>query len=341
MVDAVRPIAAEVEAGRLDPADDQRETIQRASLHGRHARPRFADSHGRRNAGQQFSAVADQLCRDLGHRAMLARISRGRPARGDPRFCRARPALWRVKIERINSMNRPGFAAKTALRCKPPISHLSSEAGCRCASLPTSPGHAVHRRLGRLVLAGSRPIWRHSAGGVAVSTGIIAKRAGQRRSDWLLAGADRQPLAWIRLHRQFADRRRNAVPMFWPACVRFLSLLSAGRFARLPVVLAASSSKFTVRQTWRCDSRLAATIFGCLRRHPADVCRSACRGCWRCCRCVIVVKMGDTGAYTVGRLIGRHKMAPRLSPGKTGKGPPALLLCRLGSWFVFNLLGGC
>ena len=32
---------------------------------------------------------------------------------------------------------------------------------------------------------------------------------------------------------------------------------------------------------------------------------------------IAVVKMGDTGAYTVGRLIGRHKMTPRLSPGKT------------------------
>lgn len=35
---------------------------------------------------------------------------------------------------------------------------------------------------------------------------------------------------------------------------------------------------------------------------------------------VIVTKMGDTGAYTVGRLVGRHKMAPVLSPGKTWEG---------------------
>lgn len=33
-----------------------------------------------------------------------------------------------------------------------------------------------------------------------------------------------------------------------------------------------------------------------------------------------VVKMGDIGAYTVGRLIGRHKLAPVLSPGKTVEG---------------------
>lgn len=35
---------------------------------------------------------------------------------------------------------------------------------------------------------------------------------------------------------------------------------------------------------------------------------------------VIVVKMCDTGAYTIGRLAGRHKLAPLLSPGKTIEG---------------------
>ena len=37
---------------------------------------------------------------------------------------------------------------------------------------------------------------------------------------------------------------------------------------------------------------------------------------------IIVVKMGDTGAYLVGRLLGRHKMAPTISPGKTWEGRP-------------------
>ena len=35
---------------------------------------------------------------------------------------------------------------------------------------------------------------------------------------------------------------------------------------------------------------------------------------------IIIVKLTDIGAYTAGRLFGRHKMAPVLSPGKTWEG---------------------
>ena len=54
---------------------------------------------------------------------------------------------------------------------------------------------------------------------------------------------------------------------------------------------------------------------------------------------VIVVKMSDTGAYTVGRLIGRNKMAPGLSPGKTIEGAAgALVFACIGSWLTFTWL---
>jgi phosphatidate cytidylyltransferase len=54
---------------------------------------------------------------------------------------------------------------------------------------------------------------------------------------------------------------------------------------------------------------------------------------------VIVVKMGDTGAYTVGRLIGRHKMAPAISPGKTIEGAfGAVAFSCLGAWAAFRWL---
>jgi phosphatidate cytidylyltransferase len=35
---------------------------------------------------------------------------------------------------------------------------------------------------------------------------------------------------------------------------------------------------------------------------------------------IAIVKMSDTGQYTAGRLFGRHKLAPRVSPGKTWEG---------------------
>jgi len=54
---------------------------------------------------------------------------------------------------------------------------------------------------------------------------------------------------------------------------------------------------------------------------------------------IVVVKMGDIGAYTVGRLIGRHKMAPAISPGKTLEGAGgALAFACVGSWLTFHWL---
>ncbi len=54
---------------------------------------------------------------------------------------------------------------------------------------------------------------------------------------------------------------------------------------------------------------------------------------------VVIVKVSDSGAYTVGRLIGRHKMTPRLSPKKTIEGAIGGLACGcLTSWLFFAFL---
>ncbi|MCS7090418.1 MAG: phosphatidate cytidylyltransferase [Limisphaera sp.] len=47
---------------------------------------------------------------------------------------------------------------------------------------------------------------------------------------------------------------------------------------------------------------------------------------------VVVTKLSDTGAYVVGSLCGRHKLAPKVSPGKTWEGFAGAL--------VFSLVAG-
>ncbi len=55
---------------------------------------------------------------------------------------------------------------------------------------------------------------------------------------------------------------------------------------------------------------------------------------------IICVKAGDTCAYTFGRLWGKRKMAPRLSPGKTWMGlVGAVTGSVLGSWLWLTFAG--
>ncbi len=55
---------------------------------------------------------------------------------------------------------------------------------------------------------------------------------------------------------------------------------------------------------------------------------------------VLVTKFSDMGAYVVGSLIGRHKMIPRISPGKTWEGfAGAILVSTGGSLLFVHLLG--
>ena len=55
---------------------------------------------------------------------------------------------------------------------------------------------------------------------------------------------------------------------------------------------------------------------------------------------IVVTKFSDTGAYVVGSLFGRHKMIPRISPGKTWEGfGGALLLSTAASLVFVHFLG--
>src|SRR5580698_9031232 len=50
---------------------------------------------------------------------------------------------------------------------------------------------------------------------------------------------------------------------------------------------------------------------------------------------ILVTKFSDTGAYVVGSLIGKHKMIPRISPGKTWEGFAGAITVSTGASLVF------
>ena len=60
-------------------------------------------------------------------------------------------------------------------------------------------------------------------------------------------------------------------------------------------------------------------------------------GNWWLMYFVVVSKMSDTGAYCTGSLIGKHKMIPRVSPGKTWEGfAGGITFSVLASWAFFQ-----
>jgi len=55
---------------------------------------------------------------------------------------------------------------------------------------------------------------------------------------------------------------------------------------------------------------------------------------------IVVTKFSDIGAYVVGSMIGKHKMIPRISPGKTWEGFAGAILVSTGVSLLFAHLAG-
>ena len=53
---------------------------------------------------------------------------------------------------------------------------------------------------------------------------------------------------------------------------------------------------------------------------------------------LLVVFACDTGAFAVGRLVGRHRMAPRISPNKTWEGAVGGLAASMGAALLVGLV---
>jgi phosphatidate cytidylyltransferase len=56
---------------------------------------------------------------------------------------------------------------------------------------------------------------------------------------------------------------------------------------------------------------------------------------------ILLAVVSDSGAYFVGRFIGRTKLAPSVSPNKTVEGAAgALILTTVAGWLLFKMIGG-
>ena len=97
IVDAVRTIAERVQRGELDPAAIDEDTDRRRAVHGGDARSGPADPHGRGNARQQLSFVADFLRRIVGDGEVLAGLRPRHVASGAARLRPARTPLRRTQ----------------------------------------------------------------------------------------------------------------------------------------------------------------------------------------------------------------------------------------------------
>ncbi len=76
-------------------------------------------------------------------------------------------------------------------------------------------------------------------------------------------------------------------------------------------------------------------------------------GVWPVLMFVFVVKSADIGAYTIGKLFGRHKFSPKISPGKTWEGMAGAVaaaiivavlfatICDIMVWWLGAVFGFC
>lgn len=53
---------------------------------------------------------------------------------------------------------------------------------------------------------------------------------------------------------------------------------------------------------------------------------------------ILVTKMGDVGAYFIGRSVGKHNLIPRISPNKTIEGTIGGLVCSVGTALLCKLI---
>jgi phosphatidate cytidylyltransferase len=90
----------------------------------------------------------------------------------------------------------------------------------------------------------------------------------------------------------------------------------------------------------------ALTLLGAFYLGALGGCMAALRliepvtsGPWRVAFLLAVIMVADTGAYAAGRMWGRHKLAPRVSPGKTVEGVVGALVTGIPAALAIRAFG--
>jgi len=127
---------------------------------------------------------------------------------------------------------------------------------------------------------------------------------------------------------------RSQKPHYLVPTILSLSLLAA-------VIMHSRKQKVDGAMANAGATLLAITYLGVLPGFFLPICLT--HSAWMLLVIVAIVKAADTGAYAVGRLIGKHKLIPWLSPGKTiegfigGLAFSALTALALLHAFLFNV----
>ncbi len=82
-------------------------------------------------------------------------------------------------------------------------------------------------------------------------------------------------------------------------------------------------------------SALAVVYLGCLAAFIVAIRVEI--GLWQALMLMFVVKFSDIGAFAFGKLFGKHKFSPRISPGKTWEGLGGAMTAAMGLSLAFAL----
>jgi phosphatidate cytidylyltransferase len=161
----------------------------------------------------------------------------------------------------------------------------------------------------------------------------------------------RYPLSWAVYVGVLFTVVLSGLPLFWPDAdqnyIGRFGWLAIGLLLSLLLALFGELQRYGGQ--WHSTLNVGLSMFivayvgglmGCivqLRLFPGDADPADGRiGLFALVSLIAIVKMSDTGQYAVGRLIGRHKLAPKVSPGKTWEGAVGGLVFALAAaWVVF------